>query len=296
MSALPLVVITRPQEQSLSFAQSVQSMGREPIFFPAFTIQALDDYQHLDATLHNLHQYQLLMFVSPNAVAMVLQRMRDLEIAFPHHISVAVVGEASKASLREFGINEQNTHIISPKNLLKTDSETLLEELPLEKLKDHSVLIFRGETGREFLSERLLAHGINVARVCAYRRIVPDFDAQKKDTLQTLLKAKQDWIVTSSSTLSTLLLWATQLNEVDFKSDLKSDLKPDLKPDLNSDSKLSSKIDTVKKMQQQRLYVPHIRIAQVAQELGFESVIMTSSGDEKLLLALQSSTSFPFHC
>lgn len=261
MSLKPLVVITRPKNQSISFAKNVQAMGRSHIIFPVFDIKALEDYQLLDEKLRQLKQYQLLMFVSPNAVAMVLQRMRDIGIPFPENISVAVVGEASKASLYAFGINESNANIISPKNLLKTDSETLFEELPLQKLKNQSVLIFRGETGREFLSERLIENGIHVERVCAYRRIVPEFDEQIKNKLQTLLQTRNDWVVTSSSTLKTLISWASQLGEV----------------------------DAVEKMQHQRLFVPHIRIEQVAQELGFQSVIMTSSGDEKLLLALQSS-------
>jgi uroporphyrinogen-III synthase len=68
------------------------------------------------------------------------------------------------------------------------------------------------------------------------------------------------WVVTSSAVLNTMLTWAQQL-----------DLE-----------------NAVVKMQQQRLYVPHVRIAEIAKELGFTSITLTASGDEKLLLALQS--------
>jgi uroporphyrinogen-III synthase len=44
----------------------------------------------------------------------------------------------------------------------------------------------------------------------------------------------------------------------------------------------------VAKMQQQRIIVSHIRIAETAQVLGFSSITLTRSGDDGLLAALQS--------
>jgi uroporphyrinogen-III synthase len=43
----------------------------------------------------------------------------------------------------------------------------------------------------------------------------------------------------------------------------------------------------VAKMQQQRIVVPHARIAETAQKEGFLDVLQTGSGDEHLLAALQ---------
>ena len=45
--------------------------------------------------------------------------------------------------------------------------------------------------------------------------------------------------------------------------------------------------DSVAKMQQQRLIVPHTRIAETAKKEGFLNVLLTGSGDERLLAALQ---------
>jgi uroporphyrinogen-III synthase len=41
-------------------------------------------------------------------------------------------------------------------------------------------------------------------------------------------------------------------------------------------------------MQQQHLIVPHARIAETANNLGFSKLTLTGSGDERLLAALQS--------
>jgi len=44
----------------------------------------------------------------------------------------------------------------------------------------------------------------------------------------------------------------------------------------------------VAKMQQQRVIVPHARIAETAKSLGLTRLSLCGSGDERLLAALQS--------
>jgi uroporphyrinogen-III synthase len=41
-------------------------------------------------------------------------------------------------------------------------------------------------------------------------------------------------------------------------------------------------------IQQATLIVPHVRIAETAKNMGFERVILTASGDEALIAAIQS--------
>jgi uroporphyrinogen-III synthase len=44
----------------------------------------------------------------------------------------------------------------------------------------------------------------------------------------------------------------------------------------------------VAKMQQQRIIVPHMRIAETARMLGFVNIVQSRSGDDGLIAALQS--------
>lgn len=260
MNALPLVILTRPQNQSEIFCQNLRLIERDALVFPLFEIEPLNNNDQLDEKLNNLTHYKLVIFVSPNAVAMVLQRMHQLKLRFPEHLSLAVMGKASKDSLLSFGIDENLNAIISPQNRLRTDSETLLDELDFDALKNQSILIFRGETGREFLSERLREKGVLVTHVSAYQRTIPTLNQEQSSRLEKLLQVKNDWVVTSSTSLQTMIEWARTLPEA----------------------------NAVEKMQHQKLFVPHFRIAEVAKELGFQDVTMTSSGDANILLALQS--------
>jgi len=43
----------------------------------------------------------------------------------------------------------------------------------------------------------------------------------------------------------------------------------------------------VAKMQQKKIIVPHARIAETAHMLGFKDIVLTGSGDEQVLAALQ---------
>ena len=250
------VIITRPQAQSEAFARMIASIGRESKIFPLMEIHALLDNTELDAILAQLSDFALVAFVSPNAVDAVFLRIKH----WPSDVAIAVMGAGSRAALAAHGITDANTCIISPTNPERTDSETLLEELDLDGLRASRMLIVRGETGRELLADALRENSVFVTQVAAYRRAAPEFTQQRQQCLFELLLSENEWVITSSDALRTMLFWAEQLN---FDG-------------------------AVVKMQHQQLIVPHVRIAETAKILGFQSITLTGSGDERLLVALQS--------
>lgn len=261
------VVLTRPLSQSAAMLKSLQTSGRTVVHFPMFEIAALQDQTVLMQTLPRLSEYALVVFVSPAAIRMCLTQPYFQEHAWPKDLAIAVMGAGSRATLHEFGISSENYTVISPSNTERTDSETLLDDLDLAHLQDQKVLLIRGETGRELFADALRQAQIAVDVVAAYRRVIPEFDKVRAETLRTLIESDGElqknrqtaWVITSSEVLSTLLKWASCL----------------------------ALPDAVVKMQQQKLFVPHFRIAQTAKELGFHSITLTASGDENLLVALQ---------
>lgn len=250
------VILTRPAAQAKDFASQVLAMGRPVEYFALLEIQSLEDNSALLAQIRRLREHALLVFVSPNAIDAFFRLTNDL----PKDLPVAVMGEGSRLRLAEYGLNDQTAKIIRPANRMKTDSETLLEVLDLDVLRGKKVLIIRGETGRELLADALRANGVEVVQVAAYRRAVPDLTEQRKHHLCRLLEQENDWIITSSEALRNLH---------DYVVSLQLD-------------------DGVAKMQRQHLVVPHRRIEETAKSLGFPSITLTASGDEQLLVALQS--------
>lgn len=250
------VVITRPLAQADVLAQRVTELGRRAIIFPLLDILPLADQAPLQRALSDLSAYALIAFVSPNAIDAAFAARPDWPAAIP----LAVVGEGSRQALAKHGVIGENYTIISPTDLDRTDSETLLLELDLDALRGKQVLIVRGETGRPLLRDALHAAGVKVTLLSAYRRAAPNFDHARRSELKRLLCCQNDWIVTSSEALRFFKQMVAQLDMA----------------------------EGVAKMQQQRIFVSHIRIAETAQALGFVDITLTRSGDDGLLAALQS--------
>jgi uroporphyrinogen-III synthase len=171
-----------------------------------------------------------------------------------------VVGEGSRQALAKHGVTDETATVLSPVDTQRTDSETLLEVLDLPALAGKKALIIRAETGRELLADRLREAGITVDQVAAYSRGSPPLDAQRRLELTQLLEVGCDWIITSSEALR------------------------NLKDDVEQVAGTAG----WEQIQRATLIVPHVRIAETAKNMGFERVILTASGDEALIAAIQS--------
>jgi uroporphyrinogen-III synthase len=250
------VVITRPRAQADELARAVAALGRTPVVLPLLEISALEDESELERVLGRLADYALVAFVSPNAIDAAFARVKR----WPAGVTLAVLGEGSRAALARHGIDGANTAIVSPPDAARSDSEQLLRALDLPALAGRRVLIVRGDGGRELMADGLRAAGALVETVAAYRREVVRLTPELARSLDSLLVQQNDWIITSSEALRGLM---------------------DLVRGLGLD-------DAVAKMQQQHLIVPHARIAETARALGLARVTLTGSGDERLLAALQS--------
>jgi uroporphyrinogen-III synthase len=250
------VVITRPRAQADVLARQVAAIGREVEVLPLLEIFPLADQQTLVDTLASLSDYAMVAFVSPNAIDAAFAHIDS----WPRAVTLAVLGEGSRAALARHGLDESNATIVSPLDAARSDSENLLQSLDLPALAGKRVLIVRGESGRELMADGLRSAGAIVTTVAAYRRSVPPLTPALRARLLALLERQNDWIITSSEALRGLLALVDQL------------ALPEI----------------VLKMQQQHLIIPHARIAETAAALGLTRVTLCGSGDERLLAALQS--------
>ncbi|MCY0912819.1 uroporphyrinogen-III synthase [Massilia antarctica] len=250
------VIITRPLAQAGALADQVRALGREAVLLPLLEIAALDDQGPLKAALAGMHDCAMVAFVSPNAIDAAFAHIR----VWPAWVSLAVLGEGSRAALERHGINDHTATIVSPRDPARSDSENLLETLDLAALAGQKVLIVRGESGRELMADGLRAAGVLVTTVAAYRRKVPALTPALAQQLRALMEGDNDWIITSSEGLRGLVALVQEMGD----------------PAL------------VEKMQQQHLIVPHARIAETASSLGLGRLTLCGSGDERLLAALQS--------
>lgn len=253
-----IAVITRPRAQADALAQAVTESGRTALILPLLEIGPVDDPAPLRQALAQVRDYALVAFVSPNAIDAAFAQVA----AWPPEVPLAVVGEGSRGALARHGVAAPGFTIFSPADAAHSDSEHLLLSLDLAAYAGRRVLIVRGDGGRELLADALRAAGARVEAVAAYRRSVPVLTPELGAQLRALLAQPNDWIITSSEALRGL-----------------AGLVAALEPDAGS---------LRQQFLQQRLVVPHARIAETAHALGLRHVTLTGSGDARLLAALQS--------
>jgi uroporphyrinogen-III synthase len=174
MSAGPLsgrgIVVTRPREQAAGLAERIRAAGADPILFPTIEILPPEDAGAVSSLVARLDGFQLAIFVSPSA-AVRGHGLVSASRAWPERLRVAAVGAGTARALEERGFSA----VIAPAG--EGDSEALAELPELRDLEGRSVVIFRGQGGREWLRTTLEARGAQVEYAECYRRVRPDADA-----------------------------------------------------------------------------------------------------------------------
>lgn len=185
------IVVTRPREQAAGLAQRIEQAGGQAIVFPLLEISPADDQRALQEAVARLPEFNLAIFISPNAVRYGMQAILAAG-PWPSHLKIATVGQGSAQALRELGVSQ----IIAPCD--KFDSEALLALPELQRVEGWRIMIFRGNGGRELLGDTLRARGARVEYAACYQRSRPQQDPA------SLVNAADAITVTSSEALAVL--------------------------------------------------------------------------------------------
>jgi uroporphyrinogen III methyltransferase/synthase len=258
------VIITRPLAQAQTLAARVERAGYEALIQPAIAISPVLDGAPLDAALARLESFQLVVFVSPNAVDGALARLHR---PWPASVAIGVMGPGSVAALAAHGLMAPDCRIFVPPGAAEVeqprfDSEALFDQIQTILPPGARVLIIKGNGGRPWLAQRLASIGCQVELAESYRREKPRVEAAVADIVRQLVAAQQpaSVLVTSSEGLDNLqelivgMAGAAGLNWLRACA----------------------------------LLVPHARIAENATAAGFRRVVLTGPGDENIVRALES--------
>jgi uroporphyrinogen III methyltransferase / synthase len=99
------VLITRPRQDAIDFAEALQARGIQAFYLPTIHIQPLADPTALDRALSRLGCYHWMVLTSAHAVDVVLERLSALGITqLPAGLKVAAVGPKTAERLKTAGI------------------------------------------------------------------------------------------------------------------------------------------------------------------------------------------------
>jgi len=182
------VLVTRPEHQAQHLCQLIEAEGGAAIRYPALVIKPRPDRAAVRAAVGPADRYDLVVFVSANAVrygADILDQRRDLP--------VAAIGQATAAALNAAGYRVT----LMPDE--GSDSEALLAMPQLAHLSGQRVLIIRGTGGRDLLQEVMSARGAQVQHAEVYTREAAYPSMERKSEIEALWRQGGISVYTATS-------------------------------------------------------------------------------------------------
>jgi len=177
------VLVTRPQHQSAELKALLDEHDFTSVGFPSIEVCPLELTPQLEQILRHINDYDLIIFISANAVHQALSLLQQLNIN-PAAITanIASIGKATQKAANAAGFNVN----LSPQQGFNSQALLALNELQTAKINHSRGLIIRGVGGLENLADQLRQRGMQVSYAQVYQRRIPqqDGDIQRQQLSQ----------------------------------------------------------------------------------------------------------------
>ena len=252
----PVVIVTRPAAAGERLHRRLIASGWDAVWCPAFDIGAAPDPQTASAVLRGLTRFDLVVFVSPNAVRASLALT---EPPWPAGVAIGAVGDATAATVRAELALAAETPVIAPAGDA-AGSEAFWAAWTDSGRVARRVLILRAQHGREWLAERFSDAGAEVEVLPVYTRADHSLDATARTLLQRAMVGHRSPIAVVSSSEAVDAL----------------------------DRQLSAQVGAAQWLRNGRALATHERIRERLLDAGYKRVEMTAADDEAVVARLES--------
>lgn len=210
------VIVTRPAAQAADWVVQLRLRGLDALALPLIGICPAEDLTALTVAWLALAHQRLVVFVSPNAAEQFFAH-RPSSVSWPVAVLAGSPGPGTTRALLALGVPARL--IVEPAaDAPQFDSESLWLQLAGRDWHAASVLIVRGDGGRDWLADTLRRNGAQVGHVAAYRRVAPVFSAAESRLLLEALGAPalHLWLFSSSEAIDHLGVAAGADGSVDW--------------------------------------------------------------------------------
>lgn len=185
--------IARPRAQCGPTAARLLELGAQPVLMPAIEILPPEDWGEVDSVLHQLDEFDWIVFTSVNGVQAFFGRLweagRDLRAL--GRAQLAAIGKGTAEALVDFHVRAD----LVP--------ESFCAEALADALRPHvarrRVLWPRASRGRDVLSHELKAAKADLRELVVYRNV--DVEAFEPAVIAALEAGEIDWIGLSSPSI-----------------------------------------------------------------------------------------------
>jgi uroporphyrinogen-III synthase len=190
------VIVTRPAGPGQRLVEALDGRGRDVLWCPAFDITPPVDESLARRTLDRLAEYDLALFVSPNAVHATAERLKD---RWPTGTVIGAVGSATREATAALpGAGSAST--LAPDDGDESGSESFWRAWQASGCDARRVLVLRASTGRDWIIERFRAAGAVVDALPVYDRRPHVLGEPERRRLQEWMQAGREPVTIVSST------------------------------------------------------------------------------------------------
>lgn len=236
------VLVTRPTPQQEELVAAILAAQGQVLHLPLIEIRPLESRNTpaaLIESIQNLNQFDILVFVSSNAVRHGVHLIEQYWPRFPEGIKLVAIGPGTARELT-VALGQNVIHAEAG-----TTSEDLLQLPVFADVKGKRIGIVRGRGGRELLAQTLRDRSAEVEYIEVYTRQLVSYTTQ--DFIRQLLQHQVNVLTVSSG------------ESLQYLAELLGDNKG--------------------QMSLLPLLVPSQRVAEQASSLGFARVINTGGAD-----------------
>jgi uroporphyrinogen-III synthase len=251
------VIVTRPAAPGQRLAAALRHRGCDVAWWPAFDILPPADESAVRRALGGLADYDLALFVSPNAVHATAER---LTVEWPAGTVIGAVGastrDAALATLR----GAAAATLVAPDDGDESGSEGFWRAWQASGRRARRVLLLRAATGRDWIVDQLRAADAEVDALAVYDRRPHRLEEGERARLRTWIQrgAAPAVIVSSAEAVGAIL---EQVRGVEGAAQW---------------------------LQAGHAIATHPRVAQRLQAAGFLDVVIADSDDSSVIRKLES--------
>lgn len=157
------IVVTRAREQASDLVNALTDLGAECLECPTIKIIPAEDTTILDKAIHNISDYDWLVFTSVNGVNFFFKRLFECnrDVRHLHNLQTATIGPATSERLSAFGLMSD----ILPKDYR---AESIIEAFAGIDTKGKKILLPRAAEARPLLPAELRKMGADVDEITVY--------------------------------------------------------------------------------------------------------------------------------
>ena len=267
------VLLTRPASQAVNLAKRIEALGGTVLRLPLLEIDPIADQpsiKSVKARVMGLDQYDAAVFISTNAAGLGMEWISQYWPQLPTGLQAYAVGPSTAGILQQF---PWPVHC----SATGVTSEHLLALPGLQDISGKRVALFRGQGGRELLAETLRERGARVDYIELYQRRMPIYD--RVETLEQIRANRINIAVLTSLQILESFLRLLGLPAVSTRKPQESHSKTDAA--------------LVSLLQSLGIVVPSKRVADIAVEAGFSTVIEAGGADDESILRTLARSSGP---